>query len=78
VSGEPVKCLFGEFGGTVNGVHDLQAAVIVAGRADQPVAPSRGFLAVAGGEKGLQGESGIAQPGVAVVPVAGPTEPLRQ
>ncbi len=51
-------------------VHDLQVGRVAGDRAQQPVAPRLGLLLVARGEQRVQGEGGVAQPAVPVVPVA--------
>ncbi len=44
----------------------------------EPISPGARFLIIAELHEGLQGEGGVAQPAIAVIPVPVPTEVLRQ
>ena len=66
--------LLGQIGGAVHPVHDLQrpraVARLLGDPLPQPVAERAGLLAVAQAEQGVDGERGVPDPGVPVVPVA--------
>ena len=51
-------------------VHDLDLLRTAGQRAQQPVLPCHSFVVVASIDKRQQGEGGIAQPAIAVIPVA--------
>lgn len=48
------------------------------GGTQQPLAPGLGLLAVAGVEQRIQGQGGVAQPAMAIVPIAAAAQLLRQ
>ncbi len=69
----------GEVLAAVDAVEDLQAllgGVLAAGL--EPVHERRRFLGEAEAHQGVEGEGGVAHPGVAVVPVAGVADGLGQ
>ncbi len=78
VAGEPVELDLGETALTADSVHDLEVAGRAGHGSTQPVVPRDRLLGVAGHEEGLQGEGRIAQPRVAVVPVAHAADPFGQ
>ena len=78
VSGQPVELQLGQSPFAGDAVHDLQPARIAGGGAEQPVPPRDRFLLVACGEECEQAEGCIAQPAVAVVPVANAADRLGQ
>ena len=59
-------------------VHDLQLRRLAGHGPQQPVAPRRGLLHVAGEHQRVERERGVAQPAVAVVPVAHTADLLGQ
>ena len=59
-------------------VHGLKLLRRAGDHPHQPVLPDLGFLDIAGIEKGQQGEGGVAQPAIAVIPVAGAADLFRQ
>ena len=78
VAGQVVQGALGQVAAAVDGVHDLQVLGVAGDRAEQPVAPQPGLVGVAGVDQRLEGERGVAQPAVAVVPVALAAEVLGQ
>ena len=70
VAREPGELQLREPAGAVQAVHDLQRAGVAGHRAQQPLPPGLGLGDVPGREQRLQGVRGVAQPAVAVVPVA--------
>ena len=78
VAGQVVEGPLGQPAGAVDGVHHLQVLGVAGHRAQQPVAPQRGLLGVAGRDQRLERQRGVAQPAVAVVPVALAAEVLGQ
>ena len=78
VAGEVVELALGEMPATLDGVHHLHVHRIARDRPQQPVAPVLRIVGAARGEQGLQRQRGIAQPAVAVVPVALPAELLGE
>ena len=78
VPGQVVELALGQPAPTVHAVHDLQVLRVPGHRAQQPVAPAEGLVGVAGRQQRLEGERGVAQPAVAVVPVAFAAELLGQ
>ncbi len=62
----------------VDGVHDLEVGGVARHRPQQPVAPEACLLGGARLDQRVDGERGVAQPAVAVVPVALAAEVLRQ
>ena len=69
VPGQVVELALGQLAAAVDGVHDLEVGGVAGHGPHQPVAPQPGLVDVAAGEQGLEGERGVAQPAVAVVPV---------
>lgn len=59
-------------------VHDLQIVGGAYHRAQQPVPPGVGLVQIARGQQAVQGEAGVTQPAVAVVPVAYAAQLLGQ
>ena len=78
VAGQPVELDLGEAALAADAVHDLEVARRAGHRAAQPLVPRLGLLVVAAAEQGLQRERRVAQPGVAVVPVAHAADLLGQ
>ncbi len=74
VAFQVVEFLFGQFRFPVYGVHQLEAVDTLFA---DPVHEVLGLLPVAQTEEGIHGESRVADPGVAVVPVAATTHLLR-
>jgi hypothetical protein len=70
VAGEPRQLELGEHALAGQAVHDLELRRGAGGGAEEPVAPRGGLLVVAAVHEGEQREGGVAQPAVAVVPVA--------
>ena len=79
---EVVEHLLGELGAAVDPVHDLQRARLagrgVAEAVGEPVHERRRLLGEPEAQQGVEGERGVADPGVAVVPVALAAELLGQ
>ena len=75
---EPAQLGLGKSAPPGEGVHDLQVLGVAGDGSQQPVAPGLGLLGVPAAGEGLQGEGGVAQPAVAVVPVPGAADLLRQ
>jgi hypothetical protein len=78
VAGQPLELVLGKPARAVEPVHDLQVGRVAGDRADQPLPPGPGLGEEPGAEQRLQGERGVPQPAVAVVPVAGTAELLGQ
>ena len=78
VPGEVVEGVLGQAPGAVDGVHDLEVVGVAGHRPQQPVLPELGLVGEARGQQRLEGERGVAQPAVAVVPVALAAEVLGQ
>ena len=79
VPGQPVAARYsGSRRSPSSAVHDLQVGRVAGDGAQQPLPPGPGLVVVTGAEQRLQGEGGVAQPAVAVVPVAGAAELLGQ
>ena len=78
VAAQVLEHPLGELPSAVDGVHDLQVLRVARDRAQQPAAPVACLVGVAGGEQRLEGERCVAQPAVAVVPVALAAEVLGQ
>ena len=82
VAVEVRQLLFGQVGPAVHGVHELERPVAVrvallpAG--GQPVPEPGRLLGEPDPQEGVHRERGVANPGVAVVPVPHPADPLRQ
>ena len=78
VARQPVDLVLGEPALAARAVHDLQVRGVARDRAQQPVAPLDGFLHVAGRHQRVERERRVAQPAVAVVPVAHAAGPLGE
>ena len=78
VSRQPRKFPFAQPALAGHAVHDLHLRRIARDRAQQPVAPRRGFAVVAGIHECEQGQRGIAQPAITIVPIAFTAESFRQ
>ncbi len=78
VAGQPRHFVLGEPAFTADPVHDLDPGGVTGHRAQQPFPPRGGLAGEAGIEQSEQGDGGVAQPAVAVVPVADATDHLRQ
>src|SRR5580698_4102369 len=78
VSGEPVEFPLDELTLAFESVHDLDLVGTAGDGAEQPVLPGDSFFVVAGGGHGEKGEGSVAQPAVAVVPVAHAADGFRQ
>ena len=82
VTGPVLQRLLLEVRGAVHPVHDVQRATLAADPlghpVPQPAAELGGLLGEAQPQQRVDGERGIAHPGVAVVPVALPTDLLGQ
>ena len=78
VPGEAVELALGEVAAALDGVHHLHVGRVSGDGAQQPVAPVVRIVGAPGGEQRLQGEGRVAQPAVAVVPVALAAEVLGQ
>ena len=59
-------------------VHGLKLLGRAGDHPHQPMLPDIGFLGIAGIEKGQQRESGVPQPAIAIIPVAGAADLFRQ
>ncbi len=78
VAGQPVERGLGQLALAGDAVHDLQVLRVAGDGPQQPLAPGAGLVAVAGAQQRGEGDGGVAQPGVAVVPVALAADVLRQ
>ena len=78
IAGKPRHFPFGQPSLAEDAVHDLQVLRRAGQRPVQPVAPGAGLLVVAATHERGQGERRIADPAVAVVPVARAAELFRQ
>ena len=78
VAGQPGQLQLGNPPAAGQPVHDLQVGRVAGDGAQQPVPPLAGLGDEPGAGERLQGERGVAQPAVAVVPVAGAADLLRQ
>ena len=78
VAGQVVEGDLGQPPRPVDGVHDLHLGGVAGDGAQQPVPPDVGLLGVAGLDQRVEGERGVAEPAVAVVPVALAPEVLGQ
>ena len=70
ITGQPRQLGLRQPPGAVEGVHDLEVGGITGDRAQQPLAPCFGLVVIPGGEQCLERRGGVAQPAVAVIPVA--------
>ena len=79
---EVVEHLLGNLGAPVDGVHDLEGAGLVADAlaeaVRQPVHEAGGLVGEAEPEQRIEGEGGVPDPRVAVVPVAPAADLLRE
>ena len=75
---EPAQLGLGEAAAPGEGVHDLQVLGVAGDGSQQPVPPGLGLGGVPAAGEGLQGECGVAQPAVAVVPVPRAADLFRQ
>ncbi|OUD96467.1 hypothetical protein CMMCAS03_00465 [Clavibacter michiganensis subsp. michiganensis] len=78
VAGQAREVALGEVPLAAQPVHDLHVARIPGDRPEEPRAPLVGLALEAVREEHLQGERRVAEPHVAVVPVAGPAELLGE
>ena len=78
VAGQPVRLPFLETALAGHAVHDLHVARVPGDRPPQPLPPRRRLAGVAGAQQRLQGDRGVAQPAVPVVPVPHPADVLGQ
>ena len=78
VAGEPVDLPLDELTLAFEAVHDLDLVGTAGEGAQEPVLPGDGFVEIAGVGQGEQGEGGVAQPAIAVVPVAHAADGFRQ
>ena len=78
VPGEVVEGVLGKVPGAVDGVHDLEVVRVAGHGAQQPVPPEPRLVGVPGVDQRLDGQGGVAQPAVAVVPVPLAAELLGQ
>ena len=70
VAGQPADLPLDELLLAFEAVHDLHLIGAAGERAQEPVLPRLGFFEIAGIHQREQGKGGVAQPAVAVVPVA--------
>ncbi len=78
VPGQPVHRPLGQAPGAVDGIHDLEVAGVAGDGAKQPVAPEPRLVRRARLDQRVDRQRGVAEPAVAVVPVALPAEVLGQ
>ena len=78
VAGQPAHLVLVEAAHAGHAVQNLQILRRARHRAQQPFAPTGRLLDVAGEQQGIQREGRIAQPAVAVVPIAHPARLFRQ
>ena len=76
--GQPIRLPLVEAALAREPVHDLQLVGRARHGAHEPVAPRLRFLEVAAVHQGEQRHRRIAQPAIAVVPIAGAADPFRQ
>lgn len=72
VATQPGNLPFQQIALAGDAIHDLHLRRGAGDRAQQPVAPGTGFLVIAEFHQGEQGQRRVAQPAIAVVPVARP------
>ncbi len=70
IPGKMVELALRELSATVDGIHDLEVGRVAGDCAHEPVPPEPGLLDVPAGEERREGERGVPQPAVPVVPVA--------
>ncbi len=68
------QLLLGQVALAANAVHNLQVFAVCAGEALQPVREGAHLLGVTKCAERVEREGGIAQPGIAVIPVAHPAQ----
>jgi hypothetical protein len=75
-----VQCLFFQVVAAVDAVHDLHGPVgiQVLGAVFDPAHEPGRFIGESDAEKGVEGEGGVADPGVTVVPITLASQLLRQ
>gem|GEM_PF-5584553 len=78
VAGQPRNLQLGQPAIARDAVHDLQLIGVSRHRAQQPLAPRLGLFAIAGVEQGVQRQRRVAQPAMAVVPIAAAAQRFRQ
>ncbi len=82
VTVEVRQLLFGQVGPAVHGIHELERSVAVRvallPARGQPVPELGCLFGESDSQEGIHRERGVADPGVAVVPVPHPADPLRQ
>ena len=64
--------------GSVEAVEDVQIAAVVADGAEEPGDGAVDFFVQAEVDEGVEGERRVSDPRVAVVPVLGAADPLRE
>src|SRR5207249_10357311 len=69
-AGQVLEVLLGQMRITIHPVHDLHGEVMVVGAVPNPVDEVGRFLRKPGAEEGRDAVGGIAQPAIAIVPVA--------
>src|SRR5215467_14086364 len=70
VAGQPFQHQLGEPPLAGRTVHDLELGKIARHREKEPVAPCARLVSVTGGHEGIQDEGRVAQPAIAIGPVA--------
>ena len=78
VAREPVELAFVEAALAGDPVHDLDVGRVAGHGAEQPLAPRRRLVVIAGTQHRDERERRVAEPAVAVVPIADPSDQLRQ
>ena len=78
VAGQPGQLELGQPPLAGRAVHDLEVVRVAGDGSQQPAPPGLRLVLVAALEQGVEGEGRVAEPAVAVVPVADAAELLRQ
>ena len=78
VAAQPVQLLLGDAALAGHAVQDLHLLRLAGDGPQQPLAPRLGLVGQPGQHQRRQGEGGVPQPAVAVVPVADPSELLGE
>ena len=78
IAGQPICDPFDQPPFAADAVHDLKLLRAAGDGAQQPFAPGLRLLVIAGMHDGEQRQRGVAQPAVAVIPIALAADPLRQ
>ncbi len=78
VAGQPLRFPFGQPALAGHPVHDLDVLRVPGDRPLQPGPPRRRLLGVPGAQQRFEGDGGVAEPAVPVVPVAHPADVLGQ